>query len=126
MAKPTIQQGETIRRAPSAAKVKAAKKDALDDARTSIKIDGEIYTVDPTGITGTKERVVLAEIGMSVMQFIEEIEEHPGVYTLGVFMWIAKLSTAPNNNLPELGPILDSIGYGSEVEVVEVPKGPEA
>lgn len=116
-----------VKRAPATQRSKAAKKKAQDDLRKSIRIDGVVYTVDPLGITGSRERVVMAEIGKTVVQFIDELDTSPGVYTLGVFMWIAQLSEAAKGSEPKLDDVLDSISYGSDVEVVtEAAKPPEA
>ena len=100
---------------PATKKAVAAKKQQMDDATVSLRIDDVVYTVNPYDITGSMERTIFQATGMTVIQITELMDGHPGIYPLGCFMWVAEV--AAGKDVP-LDDVLDSIGYGSDVEVV--------
>lgn len=112
-----------VRRAPSTARAKAEKRQAQDDARHAIKIDGRVYTVDPAGITGLIEKKIMRELQLPLLAWLGTFDpERPSVYFLGCFMWISRLSEGDD---AELDDVLAEVGYGSDVEVVEAATPPE-
>lgn len=105
---------------------KKAETDKILDQTVEIAIDGAVYKLTPADLTGLQEMRIRRETGMSVIEIIQGLQEHPGIDYLGMFMWACRLSAGEEDATLEAS--LKGISYGSEVVIKEdaVPDSPEA
>ena len=107
-------------------KSEANRRNKHDEQRVSIRVDGVVYTVSPSDLTGRDEARIRRETGHSLSHLVDTLHTDPGVDVLGAFMWVALLQAGED---ADYGEVLDSISYASEVETAKPEDGephPEA
>jgi hypothetical protein len=92
-----------------------AREAALDESFT-IRIDDEVYTIDPADITGLLEMKVRRETGMSVTEIISKMQSAPGIDLIGCFMYACEVAAGREADLEK---ILGSVSMDSDFEVVD-------
>lgn len=71
-------------------KTEAARRAAVDNVDTSIKVDGVTYTVRLGDVSGLLDRDCRKTTGLSVMGVLTQMTTDPGMDSLAAFVWIAK------------------------------------
>lgn len=105
---------------PSTEKARHAANDA---EAFSIRVDGEIFTLNPADVTGLHEMRIRAGSGYSVTNLIQAFGTAPGADLVGIFMWAARMVRGEEADLEQ---ILSEITYDSELEFIEGVEGLEA
>jgi hypothetical protein len=104
------------RPAKQAQRVSARKQKAMDAEAVGIRIDGVDYVINPNDITGSVERRIRQTIGKGFVELQMLLQEHPGIDLLGEFMWAVRYANGERDL--DLDTVLDSVSYGSDVEVL--------
>lgn len=101
----------------------ARRREALAEKVYSLKIDGEVYTLDMGELNGLHELRLRRETGMSVEEVMSAIGTKPGLDVLGIYMWLCDLTAGGDSSLEDH---LTGISWASEVESIEAEPAPEA
>lgn len=104
------------RPARQAQRSKARRQQQMDSEAVGIRIDGVDYVINPNDITGSVERRIRQVIGKGFVEIQTALQEHPGIDLLGEFMWAVRYANGERDL--DLDAVLDSVSYGSDVEVL--------
>lgn len=99
----------------------------MDADTVGVRIDGVDYVINPHDLTGSLDRGIRQVIGKGFAELHRDLQHHPGIDLLGEFMWAVRYANGERDL--SLDEVLDSVNYGSEVEVIENAKpasGPKA
>lgn len=110
-------QRPAARKASKSADKRAAE--ALDEAAHSLRVDGQVYTLNPNDVSGSTDRKLRQACGLTVMSILSELEAKPGVDTIAAFMFAAGVADGGECSEEEFERVLDSISYATAVELVE-------